>query len=50
MASTLWTDANMSGQCYYTLLRGAFGNQDVPDANPEQAAQLIEQARKRMEQ
>lgn len=48
MAPTLWTDGNVSGQCYYALMRGEFGNQDVPEADPELAAQLIEQARNRL--
>lgn len=48
MSSTLWTDGNISGQCYYALLWGEFGNQDVPEANPELAVQLIEKAQERL--
>lgn len=48
MASTFWTDSNVSGQCCYALLHGEFGNQDVPEANPELAVQLIAQARERL--
>lgn len=43
-ASTLWTDGNISGQAYYALIHGEFGEQRVPEINSETATQLIDQA------
>ena len=48
MAGALWTDGNISGQCVYALMCGEFGNQEVPEANPEMAVQLIVQAEERL--
>jgi hypothetical protein len=50
LAGTYWTDSNVSGQCIYALIHGAFGNQEIPESNPELAVQLIAQANERMQQ
>ncbi len=49
-AQTLWTDSNISGQAYYSLLHGEFGDQgDVPDISPETASQAIQNATERLQ-
>ncbi len=49
-AQTLWTDSNISGQAYYSLLHGEFGEQGVPpEISPEIVVQSIQNSIERLQ-
>ncbi len=48
-ASTLWTDSNISGQAYYSLIHGEFGEQHVPEISPETVSQSIQNSIERLQ-
>ncbi len=49
-ASTLWLDNNISGQAYYTLIHGGWGEQGVPEVCPETVVQFIQDSIERLQQ
>ncbi len=48
-ASTLWLDSNISGQAYYSLVHGAFGEQHVPEISVEAVSRSIQNSIERLQ-
>ncbi len=48
-AATLWLDSNISGQAYYSLVHGKFGEQHVPEISVEAVSQSIQNSIERLQ-
>lgn len=47
--ATIWLDGNISGQAYYALIHGNFGEQSDPEVSPDEVSAMLSQAAKSLQ-